>query len=186
MVGGPPDRGRAAQRRGRAALAGRVAVGRYVAVAGWEQVVEADALIEAFAVAAAELVDLGGAVVGGVDVDAEGAPALGEVDDADDLACDVGRVGVGGRELGELGRDLVHQPGVVGLVGVGDRGVLHSRHRAIEFKKFLQTIDREVPAELSVHRVLDNSSTHETPAIGSGCSLTPGSSCTSPRPRAHG
>ena len=44
-------------------------------------------------------------------------------------------------------------------------GRLHSRHRAIEFKKFLQTIDREVPAELEIHLVLDNSSTHKTPAI---------------------
>jgi transposase len=44
-------------------------------------------------------------------------------------------------------------------------GALHSRHRAIEFKKFLQTIDREVPADLAVHLVLDNSSTHKTPAI---------------------
>ena len=44
-------------------------------------------------------------------------------------------------------------------------GSLHSRHRAIEFKKFLQTLDREVPAELDVHVILDNSSTHKTPAI---------------------
>jgi transposase len=44
-------------------------------------------------------------------------------------------------------------------------GALHCRHRAIEFKKFLQTIDREVPEELDVHVVLDNSSTHKTPAI---------------------
>ncbi len=44
-------------------------------------------------------------------------------------------------------------------------GRLHSRHRAIEFKKFLQTIDREVPEHLAVHLVLDNSSTHKTPAI---------------------
>jgi transposase len=44
-------------------------------------------------------------------------------------------------------------------------GALHSRHRAIEFKKFLATIDREVPADLAVHLVLDNSSTHKTPAI---------------------
>jgi transposase len=44
-------------------------------------------------------------------------------------------------------------------------GRLHSRHRAIEFKQFLQAIDREVPAELDVHIVLDNSSTHKTPAI---------------------
>jgi transposase len=44
-------------------------------------------------------------------------------------------------------------------------GRLHARHRAIEFKQFLQAIDREVPAELDVHIVLDNSSTHKTPAI---------------------
>jgi transposase len=44
-------------------------------------------------------------------------------------------------------------------------GALHSRHRAIEFKQFLQTIDREVPSELDIHVVLDNSSTHKTPAI---------------------
>jgi transposase len=44
-------------------------------------------------------------------------------------------------------------------------GALHPRHRAIEFKKFLQTLDREVPAHLDVHLVLDNSSTHKTPAI---------------------
>jgi transposase len=44
-------------------------------------------------------------------------------------------------------------------------GSLHSRHRAVEFKKFLGTLDREVPAELDVHVILDNSSTHKTPAI---------------------
>ena len=44
-------------------------------------------------------------------------------------------------------------------------GRLHSRHRAIEFKQFLQTLDREVPDQLAVHLVLDNSSTHKTPAI---------------------
>jgi transposase len=44
-------------------------------------------------------------------------------------------------------------------------GRLHTRHRAIEFKQFLATLDREVPDELAVHLVLDNSSTHKTPAI---------------------
>lgn len=44
-------------------------------------------------------------------------------------------------------------------------GSLHNKHRAIEFKKFLQTIDREVPDDLAVHLVLDNASTHKTPAI---------------------
>jgi transposase len=44
-------------------------------------------------------------------------------------------------------------------------GRLHARHRAIEFKQFLQTLDREIPADLDVHLVLDNSCTHKTPAI---------------------
>src|SRR3984885_3321129 len=44
-------------------------------------------------------------------------------------------------------------------------GSLHARHRAIEVKKFLQTLDRPVPPELEVHVILDNSSTHKTPAI---------------------
>jgi transposase len=42
---------------------------------------------------------------------------------------------------------------------------LHARHRAIEFKKFLTTIDREVPSEFDVHVVLDNASTHKTPTV---------------------
>jgi transposase len=44
-------------------------------------------------------------------------------------------------------------------------GRTHARHRAIEFKKFLQTLDREVPNDLAIHLVLDNSSTHKTPGI---------------------
>ena len=40
-----------------------------------------------------------------------------------------------------------------------------SRHRAIEFRKFLDAIDDAVPAGLAVHVVLDNSSTHKTPEI---------------------
>lgn len=39
------------------------------------------------------------------------------------------------------------------------------RHRAKEFKKFLQTVDESVPAELEVHLVVDNYATHKTPAI---------------------
>jgi transposase len=39
------------------------------------------------------------------------------------------------------------------------------RHRAEEFKKFLIEIDKAVPTDLDVHVVLDNSSTHKTPAI---------------------
>ncbi len=44
-------------------------------------------------------------------------------------------------------------------------GGLHARHRAIEFKKFLDQLDREVPAELEVHLILDNYATHKTPTI---------------------
>gem|GEM_PF-1520290 len=42
---------------------------------------------------------------------------------------------------------------------------LTPQHRAIEFKKFLQLIDKSVPKELDVHIVIDNHSTHKTPAI---------------------
>ena len=44
-------------------------------------------------------------------------------------------------------------------------GSLHARHRAIEFRQFLATIDKAVPAGLDVHVVLDNVATHKTPAI---------------------
>ena len=39
------------------------------------------------------------------------------------------------------------------------------RHRAEEFRRFLNLIDASVPAHLDVHLVVDNSSTHKTPAI---------------------
>ena len=41
----------------------------------------------------------------------------------------------------------------------------HRRHRAIEFKKFLSTLDASIPQREEVHLVLDNLSTHKTPAI---------------------
>lgn len=44
-------------------------------------------------------------------------------------------------------------------------GSLHRRHRAVEFKKFLAKLDREVPAGLQVHLILDNYATHKTPEI---------------------
>jgi len=44
-------------------------------------------------------------------------------------------------------------------------GSLHERHRAIEFLKFLKTIDHEVPAHLDIHLVLDNASSHKTPKV---------------------
>jgi transposase len=42
---------------------------------------------------------------------------------------------------------------------------LHSRHRTVEFRKFLNHLDRGVPDELDVHLILDNYSTHKTPEI---------------------
>ena len=39
------------------------------------------------------------------------------------------------------------------------------RHRAEEFRRFLNLIERSVPDHLDVHVVLDNSSTHKTPSI---------------------
>ena len=42
---------------------------------------------------------------------------------------------------------------------------LTARHRAAEFQSFLNLINREVPEGLDVHVVVDNSSTHKTPAI---------------------
>jgi len=39
------------------------------------------------------------------------------------------------------------------------------RHRAEEFRRFLNLIDKTVPEHLDVHVVLDNSSTHKTPSI---------------------
>jgi transposase len=42
---------------------------------------------------------------------------------------------------------------------------LHRQHRAVEFKKFLITIDKAVPTELDVHLVCDNYGTHKTPAV---------------------
>ncbi|MGB9376487.1 MAG: IS630 family transposase [Mycobacteriales bacterium] len=42
---------------------------------------------------------------------------------------------------------------------------LTPRHRAEEFRRFLNLIDKAVPAHLDVHVVVDNSSTHTAPTI---------------------
>jgi transposase len=42
---------------------------------------------------------------------------------------------------------------------------LTPRHRAAEFKRVLAQLDHRVPADLAVHVICDNSSTHKTPAI---------------------
>jgi transposase len=44
-------------------------------------------------------------------------------------------------------------------------GECHRRHRSVEFRKFLDTIDQNVPAALDVHLVLDNYGTHKTTMV---------------------
>ena len=44
-------------------------------------------------------------------------------------------------------------------------GQCHRRHRALEFRKFLDTIESEVPAGLDVHLIADNYATHKTALI---------------------
>lgn len=44
-------------------------------------------------------------------------------------------------------------------------GQLHRRHRSLEFRKFLDRIESQVPAELDVHLIVDNYATHKTAII---------------------
>jgi len=44
-------------------------------------------------------------------------------------------------------------------------GKTQRRHRAIEFRKFLDHVDAAVPADLDVHLIMDNYSTHKAPII---------------------
>lgn len=44
-------------------------------------------------------------------------------------------------------------------------GEFHQRHRAVEFRKFLNTVEAAVPSGLDVHVILDNYGTHKTPRI---------------------
>jgi transposase len=44
-------------------------------------------------------------------------------------------------------------------------GQLHRRHRAVEFRKFLDLIEANVPAANDVHLIMDNYGTHKTASI---------------------
>ena len=44
-------------------------------------------------------------------------------------------------------------------------GQCHRRHRAVEFRKFLDTIEAQVPADLDVHLIVDNYATHQTALV---------------------
>lgn len=59
------------------------------------------------------------------------------------------------------------------------------KHRHEEFLTFLRTIDKNVPAEMQVHLILDNYAT-STLRPRHGWSSTPGFIFTSPRPHHRG
>ena len=59
---------------------------------------------------------------------------------------------------------------------------LHRRHRAIEFRKFLATIDAQVPDYLDIHLVCDNYGTHKAPTVQSWLASTRASTCTTRQP----
>ncbi len=44
-------------------------------------------------------------------------------------------------------------------------GEIRHRHRSIEFRKFLDTVEKNTAPELELHLILDNSSIHKTPLI---------------------
>jgi transposase len=44
-------------------------------------------------------------------------------------------------------------------------GECHRRHRSVEFRKFLDTIEEAVPRNLDVHLIMDNYGTHKTALI---------------------
>jgi len=44
-------------------------------------------------------------------------------------------------------------------------GKCYPRHRAVEFRRFLDEIEKAVPGDLDVHLVMDNYATHKTPLI---------------------
>jgi transposase len=52
-------------------------------------------------------------------------------------------------------------------------GSIHRRHRAVEFKKFLTKLDAQIPAELDVHLICDNYTTHKTPTVAKWLDVHP-------------
>jgi transposase len=44
-------------------------------------------------------------------------------------------------------------------------GKCYSRHRAQEFRKFLDHVEENVPADMDIHMILDNYGTHKTPIV---------------------
>jgi DDE superfamily endonuclease len=44
-------------------------------------------------------------------------------------------------------------------------GRCYQRHRAVEFRRFLATVEQAVPANFDIHLVLDNYATHKAPPV---------------------
>ncbi len=71
-------------------------------------------------------------------------------------------------QIQALDRSQPVLPMMPGMPEIADGTVIteiRRRHRAVEYKQFLTAIDKAVPAQLDVHIVCDNLSTHKTPAI---------------------
>ena len=52
-------------------------------------------------------------------------------------------------------------------------GRCYRRHRAVEFRKFLATVEQVVPADLDIHLMLDNYATHKAPPVSPPPALSP-------------
>lgn len=52
-------------------------------------------------------------------------------------------------------------------------GQLHRRHRSQEFRRFLDTIEANVPTDLDIHIIMDNYGTHKTASIRNGFAKRP-------------
>ena len=65
-------------------------------------------------------------------------------------------------------------------------GRCFARHRAREFRAFLNTIEAHVPPDLDVHIIMDNVSSHKTQTIRNWFAGGRAGMCTTPRPRRPG
>ena len=65
-------------------------------------------------------------------------------------------------------------------------GQCMQRHRHQEFIRFLNAIERQVPAGKVIHVILDNYAAHKHPNVRKWLARHPAGSSTSPRPRARG